>query len=145
MVNVTDPTLVFLLKAWKSTVSSHTALVPWSSTKFRAVFQEGLVATNLQHYKFTPYSLRRGRATDQWLLTKNHAQVSHLGRRSTEKTVKIYIQDSIALLTTLQLKSSPIQQVWAHYWLDKCRVEPLFQRQKRRGTWKEVKVKCCLS
>ena len=65
MVNLTDPTLVFLLKAWKSTVSPHTALIPWSSTKFRALFEEGLVATSLQHYKFKPYSLGRGGATDQ--------------------------------------------------------------------------------
>ena len=139
MVNVTDPTLVFLLKAWKSTVSSHAALVPWSSTRFRAVFQEGLFATSLQHYKFKPYSLRRGGATDQWLLTNNYAQVSHLGRWSTERTVKNYIHDFIALLTTLQFKSSPIQQAWAHYWLDKCRVEPLSQRQKGGGRGRRSK------
>ena len=149
MVNLTDPTVVFLLKAWKSTVSPHTALIPWSSTKFRALFEEGLVATNLQHYKFKPYSLRRGGATDQWPLTKNYAQVSHLGRWSSEKTLKIYIQDSVALLTTLQFKSPPTQQRWTSYWLDKCRVEALSHRQKgggrgRRSKWNVSPKKGCL-
>ena len=139
MVNLTDPTLVCLLKAWKSTVSPHAALIPWSSTKFRALFEQGLVATNLQQYKFKPYSLRRGGATDQWLLTKNYAQVSHLGRWSSEKTLKIYIQDSVALLTTLQFKPSPTQQHWARYWLDKCRVEPLSHRQKGGGSGRRLR------
>jgi len=139
MVSLTDPTLVFLLKAWKSTISPHTALIPWSSTKFRVLFEEGLVATNLQHYKFKPYSLLRGGATDQWLLTKNYAQVSHLGRWSSEKTLKIYIQDSVALLTTLQFKSSPTQRRWTSYWLDKCRVEPLSHRQKGGGRGRRSK------
>ena len=133
------PDFSFLLKAWTSTAFPHTALIPWSSTKFRALFEEGLVATNLQHYKFKPYSLRRGGATDQWLLTKNYAQVSHLGRWSSEKTLKVYIQDSVALLTTLQFQSSPTQQRWTSYWL------AFASQTKRRGTWKEVKVKLCLS
>lgn len=132
-VNLTDPSLVLLLKAWKQSVSPTTSLVPWSSSKFRAVFQEGLKQTKLEQFKFKPYSLRRGGATDQWLLTKNYAHVSHLGRWSSERTLKIYIQDSIALLTSLQFKPSPTQRSWINLWNSKCRVEPMTRGHKGGG------------
>lgn len=51
-VNLTDPSLVLLLKAWKQFVSPTTSLVPWSSSKFRTVFQEGLKQTKLEKFNF---------------------------------------------------------------------------------------------
>ena len=138
-VALTDPSLVLFFKSWKQTVSPSTCLVPWSSTKFRTMFQEGLIKTGLSKLQFKPYSLRRGGATDQWLLTKNYAHVAHLGRWATEKTMKIYIQDSIALLTSLSFHPSSIQKQFITYWNQICRVEPMTKSHTGGGRGRKTK------
>ena len=106
-VSVHDLTLSRRLQRWKSTVPLYTPLVPVSATQFRATFKNALSATHPDTFKFKPYSLRRGGATDLWLATSSYSLVAHTGRWSNERTLKVYVQDSIALLTGPNSLSAP--------------------------------------
>ena len=126
-VTFTDLPLAHRLRS----VPSHTPLIPWSAAKFRAQFKAALQEAGLASYLFKPYSLRRGGATDLWLTTHNYSLVSHTGRWASERTLRVYIQDSIALLTDLTFIPRPHQRTLQHLWTSHHRVEPARSRTKR--------------
>lgn len=126
-----DLAAVYLRKRWKSSVSDDAFLVPWSGSKFRSFFQEVLNHSGLLSYKFKPYSLRRGGATDLWMTCRNYSQIAHVGRWSAERTVKIYIQDNIALLTDLSFVRTPLQSRYHKQWQEVSWVEPRHSLKKR--------------
>lgn len=70
-----------------------------------------------------PCSLRRGGATDLWFTTQNYSTVAHAGRWSSERTLKVCIQDSVALLTSLSFHPTLAQRRFANLWLNVSRVE----------------------
>ena len=123
-VSIQDVTLARKLSRWKQSVDPDTHLIPLSATKFRSIFKAALAATHLERFKFKPYSLRRGGATDLWLTSRNYSLVAHTGRWSAERTLKIYIQDSIALLTDLTFHPTPDQLKYKDRWLRSYRAEP---------------------
>ena len=123
-VSLQDPTLVKILSRWKASVPPDSKLITISATQFRALFKSSLTAVSLDRFQFKPYSLRRGGATDLWLTTRNYSLVSHTGRWSAERTLKVYIQDSIALLTDLTFNPTKQQQQLRDRWLRHYRAEP---------------------
>ena len=130
-VTFTDLPLAHRLRLWKGAVPSHTPLVPWSAPKFRSKFKAALQEAGLASYLFKPYSLRRGGATDLWLTTHNYSLVSHTGRWASERTLRVYIQDSIALLTDLTFTPSAKQRAFQQLWTTHHRVEPARSRTTR--------------
>ena len=93
---------VSLVKRWKSLVDPVTPLVK-STAKWRKLFNECLDALNLTTFKFRPYSLRRGGAT-YWF--SKHQSLDRLlvqGRWASQKTARIYINEGLSMLTSMQL------------------------------------------
>lgn len=123
-VTITDHELVQKLAHWQKHLRHSTRIIPWSGTRFRQIFHSILDETGLLRFHFKPYSLRRGGATDLWLSTQNYSLVAHTGRWSTERTLKIYVQDSISLLTSIAFSPSPQQKAWQRFYLTQSRVEP---------------------
>ena len=130
-VTFTDRTLAARLRAWKHTVAPDTPLIHWSAAQFRAQFKASLQEASLASFDFKPYSLRRGGATDLWLTSRNYSLVSHTGRWSSERTLRVYIQDSIALLTDLHFRPTRHQQHLQSIWTTHHRVEPASSRTNR--------------
>ena len=106
-VSCHDSTLVHLklLQVWKATCDPQAFLVPWPQSRFRSTFNAALSSLELQSNTYKPYSLRRGGAL-----------TCHTGRWSAERTVKVYIQDSIALLTQLTFKPSQKHMTFLRHW-----------------------------
>ena len=84
---------------------------------FRAAFQRACVACGFTDCRFKPYSLRRGGATHLFI-TKSYSQVCQAGRWSAERTVRIYIQDSLAVLSDMQMQFSRKQLAFSKVWVD---------------------------
>lgn len=137
-VTLVDSTLAMLVKAWQNSVKPNAKLIPWTQYQFRSKFRQALSATGLSEWGFRPYSLRRGDATDLFLTTRNYSVVQHMGRWSSEKVMRQYIETSTALLTNLRLRLSPQQRTLISYWISVSHVEPLLT-QSRRGRGKKRK------
>lgn len=124
--------MVQLLRIWKATVPGDAYLIPWSQTRFRTVWNEAMTKLKLSAFNFKPYSLRRGGATALWLSTHSYSQVCQTGRWSSERTAKIYIQDSIALITDLNFSISPQHRLYQQRWQEAIRcVEPRLAASNR--------------
>ena len=90
-----------MLRAWKSVHSPDALLVSVSPAVFRVWFAKGLKETGLDSLPYKPYSLRRGGATQVFLETQSYASVCQQGRWASERTTRVYIQDTVALLTSM--------------------------------------------
>ena len=95
-----------LLRAWLLRARPDDFLVDLRPHAFRAAFQGARVACGFTNCRFKPYSLRRGGATHLFITTKSYSQVCQAGRWSAERTVRIYIQDSLAVLSDMQMRFS---------------------------------------
>lgn len=126
-----DLVLTHLLQKWKRVNQEDAFLVPWNQTKFRTFFRDALEKCGLSKWDYKPYSLRRGGATDLWLTCRSFSQVTHTGRWTSERTAKIYIQDSVSLLTTLTFVATPKQKTLMSLWQEVSRVEPRHMSKKR--------------
>jgi hypothetical protein len=134
-VTIHDRTLLHLLRLWKATAEPDQYIIPWSSSYFRVQFSKAIDHTHLSALGLKPYSLRRGGATELWLSTHNYSQVAYAGRWTSERTLKLYIHDSLALLTDITFRPSPYQNNLIHHWQSVSRVEPSVHRKGRgRGT-----------
>lgn len=133
-VTLTDMQLVQRLSKWKSTLKYSTPLIPWSGPKFRSIFHQCCQECQLSSYHYKPYSLRRGGATDLWISSQNYSLVAHTGRWTSEKTLRVYVQESIAMLTSFHFRPSPKQRDWQLYYIQASRVEhPQMRRSRGRG------------
>ena len=97
--------VVLLTKQWKKVASPATPLVK-SSAQWRKLFNECLDSLGLEGYNFRPYSLRRGGAT-YWF--SQHQSLDRLlisGRWASAKTARIYINEGLSMLTTMQTPPS---------------------------------------
>ena len=96
---------VNLVKRWKTLVSPVTPLVK-SAAQWRRLFNDCLAGLNLDSHQFRPYSLRRGGAT-YWF--GKHQSLDRLliqGRWASQKTARIYINEGLAMLTSMNLPKS---------------------------------------
>lgn len=96
---------VQLTKRWKPLVNPSASFVS-SSAKWRALFNERLSGLQLEKYQFRPYSLRRGGATFWFSKHQNLDKLLIQGRWASQKTARIYLNEGLAMLTSMDLLSS---------------------------------------
>ena len=105
-----------MLQSWKAVTSRDALLVSVSPSSFRHWFSKALQETGLNELPYKPYSLRRGGATQVFLDSQSYAAVCQRGRWAAEKSARVYIQDSIALLTQLPKQLSVKQREYHALW-----------------------------
>ena len=109
-----------MLQAWKSVKAPDALLIDMSSSTFRQWFAKGLQATGLDS-GYKPYSLCRGGATQVVLDTQSYSSVCQRGRWASERTCRVYIQDSVAQLMEHSAHLTPPGQrefhtLWTNLW-----------------------------
>ena len=130
--------LSLMLNAWKSVHQPDAFLVNVSSSSFRSWFARGLEATGLDALPYKPYSLRRGGATQVFFETQSYSSVCQQGRWASERTARVYIQDSIALLTGMPSALTKLQREYHTLWNNLLnRLGPSTQAGRKRGRGKE--------
>ena len=104
------------LKAWKERSNSTRFLVA-SEYQFRRDFAAALQALGLDAWAFRPYSLRRGGATMFFRKGTSLDKVKLLGRWASDRTVRIYINDGLAQLASMQydVHRPPLKQFFSRY------------------------------
>ena len=123
-----------MLQAWKSVTAPDALLIDMSASVFRQWFARGLQATGLDATPYKPYSLRRGGATQVFLETRSYSFVCQRGRWASERTCRIYIQDSVALLTELSSNLTPAQREFDTLWKNMLsRLEHPSKAGRKRG------------
>ncbi|CAK0886883.1 unnamed protein product, partial [Prorocentrum cordatum] len=79
-------------------------LWPGTTRAFHDLFRTGLQQIGCRHLALSPYSLRRGGATHEFLLSGDLSKVMLRGRWSSARTAKIYIQDGAAIIAEMKLQ-----------------------------------------
>lgn len=94
---------VRLVEQWKKIAKPVAPLVR-SAHQWRALFAEGLSSLGLAAFEFRPYSLRRGGAT--WWFQRHHSldRILVQGRWQAQKTARIYINEGLAVLASMQIR-----------------------------------------
>ena len=123
----------FMLQAWKAVHQPDAFLVHVSPSAFRQRFSQGLEKTGLQVLKYKPYSLRRGGATHVFLVSQSYSLVCQRGRWSSERTARIYIQDSISMLTDIPKTLDARQREFRELWMQVLRRLELPSMNARRS------------
>ena len=95
-------TVVGLVKRWKQMAKPTQLLTP-PPAKWRALFNQSLEALKLSQLGFRPYSLRRGGATFWFSKHQNLDRILLQGRWSTQKSARIYINEGLAILPSMQI------------------------------------------
>ena len=127
-----------MLRAWKSVHPPDAFLVNFSASCFRVWFARGLEETGLNVLPYKPYSLRRGGAAQIFLDTQSYASVCQQGRWASERTARVYIQDSVALLTGLPSSLTKTQREYYTLWHNLLnRLDPSRNAGRKRGRGKE--------
>ena len=127
--------VAFLLQCWVSVSPPEEYLVPGPPQAFRAWLKQALSATKLTPYNIKPYSLRRGGATKLFQDCQSYSLVCQSGRWSSEKTARVYIQDSLALLQDMTFVPSARQRSFLQRWATFCEeLEPsLLMHYREKG------------
>ena len=108
---------------WKQTAKPGESLCE-KPAKWRKQFNDTLTAVGFQACDFRPYSLRRGGAT-YWF--KGWGQLDRLlvyGRWQNARAARTYINDGLAVLTSLNLPSTPSNRRFRLIYTNSCH-EPL--------------------
>ena len=113
-VTINDITLVKILQRLCRRLRPGDFLMDCSAPKFRILFKAALDALNLSK-DFQPYSLRRGGATEFFRATSNMHTAMEIGRWSTLRTAKIYINCALADLTSARHFESEVILRASHY------------------------------
>ena len=90
------------LSAWKSRSKPGDKLVPVSDYHFRKAFDSSLTALRMQSWGFRPYSLRRGGATMYFAKNPQMDWLRLMGRWSSDRTVRVYVNDGLAQLAEMR-------------------------------------------
>ncbi|CAK0855058.1 unnamed protein product [Prorocentrum cordatum] len=88
-------------------------LWPGTTRAFHDLFRAGLQQIGCKHLALSPYSLRRGGATREFLLSGDLSKVMLRGRWGSARTAKIYIQGGAAIIAEMKLQDrtrSTLQQ-----------------------------------
>ena len=96
---------VKLVKQGKKMSQLSTSLVR-SSAHWRKLFNECLESLGLTEYLFRPYSLRRGGATYWFSMHQSLDRLLIQGRWASQKTARIYINEGLSMLTSMNLPPS---------------------------------------
>ena len=111
-VTVGHDTAFRFLHHWMSLATTHQRLCP-PAPRWRKLFKTCLEALHLEPLDLRPYSLRRGGATWWFCQHGNLDRVMLLGRWQAQKTARLYLNESRAVLTEMQL--GPFQQFLTPY------------------------------
>jgi len=98
-----DPTLLCFLHAIWKLRAPHEPLLEMPGQKFRLLWKWICSVLKLENLHFSPYSLRRGGATQMWTATADITRVMMYGRWDSVKTARIYVVDGQQELTAMQL------------------------------------------
>ena len=107
-VVVDDPLLVSVINRLLCILCPKNFLLQRSPHSFRTIFASLLRALQLDQFRFTPYSLRKGGATTHCMLFRNMDATIEKGRWSSVKTARINLKESIAVYNSLSI---PAQQL----------------------------------
>ena len=101
-VTVGHDTAFRYLQQWCFLATTHQRLCP-PAARWRKLFKTCLEALRLEPLDLRPYSLRRGGATWWFCQHGNLDRVMLLGRWQAQKTARLYLNESRAVLTEMQL------------------------------------------
>lgn len=97
------------VKQWLATPGSSAKLTT-SPHQWRATFNSVLSALNFDGLELRPYSLRRGGASFQF---RQHGSLDRLlihGRWLAAKTARLYINEGLAVLTSMRIPWNPFSR-----------------------------------
>ena len=100
-LSIDDGFLFVLLSALKPFFSAEDFIWTFSQDFFGRFFPLLQKAANLRGY--TPYSFKRGGATAHFMRFRNYDQLCQLGRWSSITAARLYVDDSMASLTRMQV------------------------------------------
>lgn len=105
------------LRKWKQSMPLKTPLVTVSDYLFRKSFDQGLHALGLSTGGFRPYSLRRGGATMYFTKNPSMDWLRLMGRWSSDRTVRVYVNDGLARLAEMHYDVSkpPLRAYFSSY------------------------------
>ena len=112
-VTVDIPWLAVALQALRSKGTPIDTVVGLSMAKFRKLFREGCFALGCADWGFSPYSLRRGGATELWRQTGSLSRATLRGRWGQASTARIYVNDGLATLAGFRLPRQPHESLAA--------------------------------
>ena len=100
------------LSAWKSQAKPGDKLVQDSDYLFRKSFDTCLAALNLHTWGFPFYSLRRGGATMYFTRNPQMDWLRLMGRLSSDRTVRMYVNDGLAELAQMRydVRTEPLKK-----------------------------------
>ena len=101
-VTITDTHLLRLLAAYLSKLDKSELLLQRHSVAFRKLYAKAFKDLGLADWGFKPYSLRRGGATHFFRETGVLSQVTVRGRWLHAKTARLYINEALAVLASIQ-------------------------------------------
>ena len=110
-VVITNPLAGTLLRAAVVGQPKGSYLLRRPVEELRKHFQHLMWELGLSHFKFQPYSLRRGGATQVFRNTGSFDSVSELGRWGHVATAKVYINEGLATLNQLSIPPSQAQVI----------------------------------
>lgn len=109
-VTVRNKVVIALLRSLLSTSRrGDRPLFPFSSARFRDVFQSACVALGISHVGYVPHSLRHGGATHDHLCDMPIEDIMLHGRWSSNKSARMYIQTGRSLLLTQSIPTPVLQ------------------------------------
>ena len=102
---------------WIRTAPPSAHLVSVSPQTWRRKFSQAVEALHLEEHEFRPYSLRRGGATFWFSKGWSLDQLCVYGRWQSQRTARMYLDDSLALLTQLRVPKTKasIWPWWNHF------------------------------
>ena len=100
-LSIDDGFLFVLLSALRPFFSADDFIWTFSQDFFGRFFPLLQQAANLRGY--TPYSFKRGGATAHFMRFRNYDQLCQLGRWSSITAARLYVDDSMASLTRMQV------------------------------------------
>ena len=116
-VTVCGSEICHRLPTWKNSARPDDKLIAMSDYLFRKVFDEALRALSMESWGFRPYGLGRGGATMYFSKNPRLDYLRLLGRWSSDKTVRVYINDGLAQLAQMEFNvhKTPFQRFFLAY------------------------------
>ena len=100
-VVVSDPLLVKFGSAVFAGIAPHEHLLPFADPRFLATFRSFLDRAGVPPGTWSLHSLRRGGATHLFAMTSSFDRVASIGRWTQVRTARVYINESLALLSSI--------------------------------------------
>lgn len=110
-ISLHDVALAKLISVATADIRRDERIVSLTEAEFRAQFRRLVLFLNLDPTIYTPYSLRRGGATDFYKQTQDFGKCMVVGRCADLKTARIYIQEAHAAVAKLQQPKKEMERM----------------------------------